>query len=97
MQYLIAIHFQQETMVYTKKRIIYIYAGGALFGPAKPESGIIPSEPKKSFNYEHLNFPGKALNVTDIKSNNSFKKKNGHIRIINLFPSCYGYWYESIT
>ncbi len=25
------------------------------------------------------------------------KTKNGHIRIINLFPSCYGYWYESIA
>ena len=25
------------------------------------------------------------------------KTKTGHIRIINLFPSCYGYWYESIT
>ena len=25
------------------------------------------------------------------------KTKAGHIRIINLFPSCYGYWYESIT
>ena len=22
--------------------------------------------------------------------------KTGHIRIINLFPSCYGHWYESI-
>ena len=25
------------------------------------------------------------------------KPKTDHIRIINLFPSCYGYWYESIT
>ena len=25
------------------------------------------------------------------------KTKTGHNRIINLFPSCYGYWYESIT
>ena len=36
-----------------------------LFGPVKPESGIIPSE-KNSFKYEHLNFPGKELTVTDI-------------------------------
>ena len=36
-----------------------------LFGPVKPESGIIPSG-QKTFNYEHLNFPGKELNVTDI-------------------------------
>ena len=33
-----------------------------LVGPVKPESGIIPS----GFNYEHLNFPRKELNVTDI-------------------------------
>ena len=25
------------------------------------------------------------------------KTKIGHIRIMNLFPYCYGYWYESIT
>ena len=36
----------------------------ALFSPVKPESGI-PSG-QKSFNYEHLNYPGKELNVTDI-------------------------------
>ena len=36
-----------------------------LFNPVKPESGIIPSR-QKSFNYEHLNFPTKELNVTDI-------------------------------
>ena len=23
--------------------------------------------------------------------------KTGHVRIMNLFPFCYGYWYESIT
>ena len=37
-----------------------------LISPVKRESGIIPSGQKKSFNYEHLNFPGKELNVTDI-------------------------------
>ena len=39
-----------------------------LFGPVKPELGVIPSGPKKktTFNSEHLNFPGKELNVTDI-------------------------------
>ena len=25
------------------------------------------------------------------------KTKSGHFRIINLFPSCYEFWYESIT
>ena len=38
-----------------------------LFRPVKPESGVIPSGHKKTFNSEHLNFPGKELNVTDIK------------------------------
>ena len=40
-----------------------------LFGPVKPELGVIPSgqkKTKKTFNCEHLNFPGKELNVTDI-------------------------------
>ena len=36
-----------------------------LFSSVEPESRIIPPE-QKSFNYEHLNFPGKELNVTDI-------------------------------
>ena len=43
-----------------------------LFGPVKPELGVVPSgqkkkkKKKKTFNSEHLNFPGKELNVTDI-------------------------------
>ena len=37
-----------------------------LFGPVKPELGVIPSGRKKSFNSEDLNFPGKELNVTNI-------------------------------
>ena len=45
---------------------IYIYILYVLFRPLKPESGIIPPGQKKSFNYEHLNFPSKELNVTDI-------------------------------
>ena len=32
-----------------------------LFGLVKLESGIILSGQKKSFNYEHLNFPSKEL------------------------------------
>ena len=42
---------------------------------------------------EYLNFPGKELNVTIIQSNKFFKKNNetGHIRIINLFLSCYAF------
>ena len=44
---------------------IYIYIL-VLFGSVKPELGVIPSGEKKTFNSEHLNFPGKELNVTDI-------------------------------
>ena len=42
----------------------YIYI--VLFDPVKRELGVIPSGQKKSFNSEHLDFPGKELNVTDI-------------------------------
>ena len=45
---------------------IYIYiCMYLLFSLVKLESGINPSG-QKSFNYEHLNFPGKELNITDI-------------------------------
>ena len=37
-----------------------------LIGPVKPELGVIPPGQKKTFNSEHLNFPGKEFNVTDI-------------------------------
>ena len=30
-----------------------------LFGPVKPELGVIPSGQKKIYKSEHLNFPGK--------------------------------------
>ena len=36
------------------------------FRPVKPEMGIIPSERLNYSNFEHLNLPGKELNVTDI-------------------------------
>ena len=36
-----------------------------LFSPDKLELEIMPSG-QKTFNSEHLNFPGKELNVTDI-------------------------------
>ena len=42
---------------------IYIYIYIVLFGPVKPEFGVIPSGQKNS---EHLNFPGKEFSVTDI-------------------------------
>ena len=37
-----------------------------LFGPVKPELEVIPSGQKKKKTSEHLNFPGKELNVTNI-------------------------------
>ena len=37
-----------------------------LFGPVKPESGVIPSGKENHSKAEHLNFPGRELNVTDI-------------------------------
>ena len=47
---------------------IYIYIYIVLFGPVKPDLGVIQSGQlqQKTFNREHLNFPGKELNVTDI-------------------------------
>ncbi len=52
---------------YIQKSYIHIYICIyiALFGPVKPELGVIPLG-QKIFNSEHLNFPGKGLNVTDI-------------------------------
>ena len=39
-------------------QLIYIYIYIVLFCPVKPELGVIPSG-QKTFNSEHLNFPGK--------------------------------------
>ena len=74
---------------------IYIYI---LFSPVKPKSRIIPSGQKIiqlwTFKFSwwraQCNWYHRA--IISLR-----KTKTGHIRIINLFPSCYGYWYESIT
>ena len=42
---------------------IYIYIYIVLFGPVKPEFGVIPSEQENHSGAEHLNFPGGELNV----------------------------------
>ena len=39
----------------------YIYI--VLFGPVKPELGVIPSGQENHSGAEHLNFPGGELNV----------------------------------
>ena len=46
---------------------IYIYMYIVLFGPVKPELGVIPSGQENHSKAEHLNFPGKELNVTNNK------------------------------
>ncbi len=45
---------------------IYIYIYIVLFGPVKPELGVIPSGQENHSKAEHLNFPGRELNVTNI-------------------------------
>ena len=52
--------------IYIYIYILYIYIYIVLFGPVKPELGVIPSGQKNYSKSEHLNFPGKELNVTDI-------------------------------
>ena len=68
-----------------------------LFNQVNLESGIIPIRTnKKIFKNRiiNLNIPGKELNVNKIHRANKFSQKKkkkatiGHIRIINLFPSC---------
>ena len=44
---------------------IYIYMY-VLFGPVKPELGVIPSGQENHSKAEHLNFPGRELHVTNI-------------------------------
>ena len=55
---------------------IYIYIYIVLFGPVKPELGVIPSGQEDHSGAEHLNFPGKELNVIDFTEQYFFKEKN---------------------
>ena len=52
-------HTHTHTYIY-----IYIYV---LFGPVKPELGVIPSGQENHSGAEHLNFPGRELNPLDLK------------------------------
>ena len=45
---------------------IYIYIYIILFGPVKPELGVIPSGQENHSKAEHLNFPGGELNLINI-------------------------------
>ena len=63
--FVIVVHLYIYIYIY-----IYIYRERerereVLFGPVKPELGVIPSG-QKPFNSEHLDFPGKEPNVTEI-------------------------------
>ena len=42
---------------------IYIYVCVGIFGLVKPELGVIPSGQENHSKAEHLNFPGRELNV----------------------------------
>ena len=54
---------------------IYIYIYIVLFGPVKPELGVIPSGQENHSGAEHLNFPGGELNVI-FTEQYFFKEKN---------------------
>ena len=52
-------HTHTHTYIY-----IYIYIEReVLFGPVKPELGVIPSGQENHSRAEHLNLPGRELNV----------------------------------
>ena len=48
-------------MLWCKHTHTHIYI--VLFGPVKPELGVIPSGQENHSGAEHLNFPGGELNV----------------------------------
>ena len=50
-----------KLMVTDKHIYIYIHTYIVLFGPVKPELGVIPSGQENHSKPEHLNFPGKEL------------------------------------
>ena len=59
---------------------MYIYIV-VLFGPVKPELGVIPSGQENHLGAKHLNFPGGELNVIFWQSNISLRKNQ---RPVNL-------------
>ena len=54
---------------------VYIYISIVLFGPVKPELGVIPSGRENHSEAEHLNFPGRDLNVIAFTEQYFFKEK----------------------
>ena len=63
---------------------IYIYIYILLFGPVKLELGVIPSGQEDYSRSEHLNFPGKELNVTDITGAIISLRKNNKLVTLGL-------------
>ncbi len=51
--------------VYILCMYVCMYVCIILFGPVKPELGVIPSGQENHSGAEHLNFPGRELNVID--------------------------------
>ena len=69
------------------------------FDPVKPELGVIPSEQE---NYSRVNieiFLVKSSMQQPLQSNYFIQKnqQTSHIRIMNLFPSCYAFLKNSKT
>ena len=71
---------------------IYIYIYIVVFGPVKPELGVIPPGQENHSGAEHLNFPGGELNVIYFQSNISLKKKT---KDLLYFSSCF--WFTPET
>ena len=68
---------------------IYTTLYRVLFGPVKPELGVIPSGQENHSGAEHLNFPGRELNVIDFTKQYFFKEKTKD------FSSCF--WFTPET
>ena len=70
---------------------IYMYVCIVLFDQVKPDLQVIPSGKKSHSRAEHLDFPGRVVNVINSPEQYFFKDKTKecYIRIINLFPSCF--------
>ena len=72
---------------------IYIYIYIVLFGPVKPELGVIPSGQENHSGAEHLNFPGWELNVIDFTEQYFFKEKSQRPVFGFFFKDIYIYIY----
>ena len=78
---------------------IYIYIYIVLFGPVKPELGVIPSGQENHSGAEHLNFPDRELNVIDFTEQyflkEKYKRTSSDPIFILYFSSCF--WFTPET